>query len=74
MGTSAFDILFVPICWTTFGSWLAGAAILSLIRAIGALVCHMRRVARSVKAAPTTGRDRPVRVLRRIARGVGSLS
>jgi hypothetical protein len=74
MGTSAFDILFVPICWATFRSWLAGAAILSLIRVIGALVCHLHRPARSVKAAPTTGRDRPGRALRRITRGVGTLS
>jgi hypothetical protein len=58
MGTSAFDILFVPIFLTTLGSCVVGAAILGLIRALEMLVNRAVRAARSFRESPSSTSDR----------------
>jgi hypothetical protein len=72
MGTSAFDILIMPVFLATLGSCVAGAAILGLMNAIETLVDRVLRAARCFKALPRVARDPPRRVDRPSARGVGS--
>jgi hypothetical protein len=73
MGTSAFDVLVVPVFLATLGSCIAGAAILGLMNAIEALAVRAVRGVRSFQAAPRAACDRRRRVHRPIARGVGSI-
>jgi hypothetical protein len=51
MGTSALEILVVPVFSAVLGSCLTGAAILGLMSATEALASRMIRTARNLKAA-----------------------
>jgi hypothetical protein len=73
MGTSAFEILFVPILLATLGSLIAGAAILSAIRGIEALVGCLGRSLRAFKTAPRAAKDRAPRTRRALVRRVKSI-
>jgi hypothetical protein len=73
MGTSAFDVLIVPVFLATLGSWIAGAAILSLMNAVEALAIRVTRRVRFFKTMSRTARDRRRRVHRPLVRGVGSV-
>ena len=52
MGTSAFEILIVPVLWGTFGGCVAGAAIVVTMGAVEALI---RRPDRAARASGATG-------------------
>jgi len=73
MGTSAFEVLIVPIFLATLGSCIAGAAILGLMNAVEALAIRVARRVRFFKAVSRTARDRRRRVHRSPVRGVGSI-
>jgi hypothetical protein len=73
MGTSAFEILIVPVFLAALGSSIAGAAILSLMNAIEALAVRVTRGVRFFKAVSRAGCERRRRIHRLIARGVGSI-
>jgi hypothetical protein len=72
MGTSAFEILIVPVIWGTFVGLIAGAAFLSLMNAIEEPVNHLGRLARSARARSQSARDSRRRA-HRSARRVGSI-
>jgi hypothetical protein len=73
MGTSAFDVLIVPVFLATLGSCVAGAAFLVLMHAMEVLVGRIVRTARSLKAASRTVRISRRRVHQTRACGVGSI-
>jgi hypothetical protein len=73
MGTSAFEILVVPVFWATFGGYLAGAVLLFLMKAVAALLGHSGRPSQYPKMAPRSARDSLSRARRPIAREVVSL-
>ncbi len=73
MGTSAFEVLIVPVFLATLDACIAGAAILSLMNAIEALALRVARRVRSFKAVPQAACDCRRRVHRPIVRGVGSI-
>jgi hypothetical protein len=73
MGTSAFDILIVPVFWATLGGYLAGATILIVMNAVAALVGRLGRPSHPPGMALRAARDSRRRDHRAIARGVGSI-
>jgi hypothetical protein len=73
MGTSAFEVLIVPVFLATLGSCMAGAILLSLMNAVETLAGSIVRTARSLKAARLAARDLRRGVHRPIVRGVGSI-
>jgi hypothetical protein len=74
MGTSAFEILVVPVFWATFGGYFAGAALLFLMKAVAALLGHPGRPAqypktpaRAMISRPRAARSLPARSSRSFA-------
>jgi hypothetical protein len=51
MGSSAFEIILLPVLWGTFWGIVAGATYLAVMNAVKALVDWLDRKARSIKAA-----------------------
>jgi hypothetical protein len=73
MGTSAFEVLIMPVFLAPLGSCIAGAAILGLMNAVEALAIRVARWVRSFKAVPWAACDRRRRVHWPIVRRVGSI-
>ena len=74
MGTSAFEILIVPVVWATFSGYLAGVALHFVMGAVASLVGHTSHSHRSPGPACREARA-PVRRSRRaIGRRAGSLT
>jgi len=73
MGTSAFEILIVPVLWATLGTFLAGAVIRVLIKAVAAVVGRLGHTVRSFKTVLGAARDFLRRAQRPASRGVGSV-
>jgi hypothetical protein len=69
MGTSAFEILFVPVLWGTFVGIVAGAVLLALMNAVEALVGRLRRPARPLPELSRTARVASRRARRSVVRG-----
>jgi hypothetical protein len=67
MGSSAFEILIVPVLWATFGGILAGAAILVLMNAVTSLVVRLgqRLQSRAEHQAARSSRPRAHRPVAR---------
>jgi hypothetical protein len=68
MGSSAFDIILVPVLWGTFLGIVAGMAILGVMNAVEALVDWLCRTARSIEAARRAARVAPRRSYRPVVR------
>lgn len=49
MGTSVLETLVIPVIWTTLGASLAGAAILTLMNTIEALVGRLRHTPKAAR-------------------------
>jgi hypothetical protein len=64
MGSSALEIIFVPVLWGTFCGIVAGMAILAVMNAVEALVDWLGRRARSIEAVPRAARVAPRRTHR----------
>jgi hypothetical protein len=64
MGSSAFEVIFIPVLWGTFYGIVAGMAILAVINAIEALVGRLGGTARPPEAVPRTARVAPRRTHR----------
>jgi hypothetical protein len=64
MGSSAFEIIFVPVLWGTFYGIVAGMAILAVMNAVEALVDWLGRRARSIEAVHRAARVAPRRTYR----------
>ncbi|HZW32618.1 MAG TPA: hypothetical protein VFF52_18030 [Isosphaeraceae bacterium] len=73
MGSSAFEVIFVPVLLGTFQGIVAGTAILTLWNAVVALVGRLGRVARSIEAVHRAARTAPRPVRRPIPHGARSL-
>jgi hypothetical protein len=72
MGSSAFDIILVPVFWGTFWGIVAGMAILGVMNAVEALVDWLCRTARSIEAVHRAARLTPRRTYRPVVRsGLG---
>jgi hypothetical protein len=50
MGSSAFEIILLPVLWGTFIGIVAGTAILAVMNVVDALVDWLGRRARSIEA------------------------
>src|SRR5579883_1881206 len=72
MGSSAFEVIFVPVLLGTFQGIVAGTAILTLWNAVVALVGRLGRVARSIEAVHRAARTAPRPVRRPIPHGARS--
>jgi hypothetical protein len=59
MGSSAFEIILVPVLWGTFSGIVAGIAILAVMHAVEALVDRLGRRARSIEAVRRAARVAP---------------
>jgi hypothetical protein len=59
MGSSAPEVIFIPVLWGTFGGILAGIAILALLNAVEVLADRLSRTARSIAAAHRASRIAP---------------
>jgi hypothetical protein len=57
MGSSAFEVLIIPVLWTTFGGIVAGAAILSLMNAVQVWVGRLVRTASTLEAVQRVAED-----------------
>jgi hypothetical protein len=68
MGSSAFEIIFVPVLWGTFYGIVAGMAILAVMNAVEALVDWLGRRARSIEAVHRAARVAPRRTYRHAVR------
>jgi hypothetical protein len=72
MGTSAFELLVVPIFMATFGAIVAGAAFIGLMNAADILIVRLAHMVRMARPRPTVLRvvrirpepDRPRVVIR----------
>jgi hypothetical protein len=64
MGSSAFEIILVPVLWGTFYGIVAGMAILAAMNAVEALVVWLGRKARSIEAVHRAARVAPRRTYR----------
>jgi len=64
MGSSAFEIILVPVLWGTFCGIVAGMAILAVMNAVEALVDRLGRRARSIEAVRPAARVAPRRTYR----------
>jgi hypothetical protein len=64
MGSSAFEIIFVPVLLGTFLGIVAGMAILAVMNAVEALVDRLGRRARSIEAVRRGARVAPRRTYR----------
>jgi hypothetical protein len=64
MGSSAFEIILVPVLLGTFYGIVAGTAILVVMNAVEALVEWLGRTARSIKGAHQAARVAPRRTYR----------
>jgi hypothetical protein len=64
MGSTAFEIIFVPVLWGTFYGIVAGMAILAVMNAVEALVDWLGRRARSIEAVHRATRVAPRRTYR----------
>ncbi len=73
MSHSAFDVLIVPVLWTTFGAYVAGAAIFVVKQWVDALVGRLGRASQAFKAARGADRDRRARARLSAVHGVGSI-
>lgn len=73
MGTSAFEILIVPVFLATLASCVAGAVILALMKVIESLVDKTVRGPRSSETPPRAASDPRRRVERPTSRTVGSI-
>jgi len=73
VGTSAFEILVVPVLWATVGLILAGALIRGLINAFAAVIGRLRRSPRSHDTIPGAVASSHGRAPRPLARGVASI-
>ncbi len=72
MGSSAFEIILVPVLVGTFYAIVAGMAILAVMNAVGALVDWLGRWARSIEAMRRAARVIPRRTHRPAVRsGLG---
>ena len=71
MGSSAFDLLIVPVLLGTFGGFVVGAGILALTNAAIALFGVLDRSIQSFKASPRPARVSNCRVSRPVVRGDG---
>jgi hypothetical protein len=58
MGTSAFEILILPVCWATLGSLAIGPVILAVMKAIEVLVGLLGRPAPTPRPVLLAGRAR----------------
>jgi len=67
MGSSAFEIILVPVLWGTFCGIVAGMAILAVMNAVEALVEWLGRRARSIETVRRAARVDPRRAHRRAA-------
>jgi len=56
MGSSAFEIVLVPVLWGTLCGIVAGMAILAVMNAVEALVGWLGRRARSIEAVHRAAR------------------
>jgi hypothetical protein len=71
MGTSALEILVLPVCWATLGGLAVGPMILAVMNAIEVLVKHLGRPAPAPRPAFLAGHTRgsaPRRVVYRAFR------
>ena len=73
MGASAFEILVVPVLWTTVGAVLAGAAISMTLSTVSVVAARLARVSRVRGVGPRTLRGPLRRGYRPIARRAGSI-
>jgi hypothetical protein len=64
MGSSAFEVILVPVLWGTFYGIVAGTAILAVMNAVEALVAWLGRKARSIEAMYRAARVAPRRTYR----------
>ena len=64
MGSSAFEIILVPVLWGTFYGIVAGLAILAVMNAVEALVDWLGRRARSIEAVHRAAPVAPRRTYR----------
>ncbi len=64
MGSSAFEIILIPVLWGTFLGIVAGIAILTVMNAVEALVGWLGRRARSIDAVRRAARAAPRRTYR----------
>ncbi len=64
MGSSAFEVIFVPVLWGTICGIVAGMAILAVMNAVEALVDRLGRRARSIEAVYRAARVAPLRTYR----------
>jgi hypothetical protein len=72
MGSSAFEVILVPVLWGTFYGIVAGTAILAVMNAVEALVDWLGRKARSIEAMYRAARVAPRRTYRPAVRsGLG---
>jgi hypothetical protein len=69
MGSSAFEIILVPVLWGTFYGIVAGMAILAVMNAVEALVVWLGRKARSIAAVYRASRVAPRRTHKPAVRG-----
>jgi hypothetical protein len=74
MGSSAFEMILVPVFWGTFYGIVAGMAILAVMNAVEALVDGLGRRARSIEAVRRAARVAPRRTYRPAVRSVLSRS
>jgi hypothetical protein len=68
MGSSAFEIIFVPVLCGTFLGIVAGMAILAVMNAVEALVDWLGLRARSMEAVHRAARIAPQRTYRPVVR------
>jgi hypothetical protein len=64
MGSSAFEIIFVPVLWGTFYGIVAGMAILAVMNAVEALAGRLGGTAGPPEAVPRAARVAPRRTHR----------
>jgi hypothetical protein len=64
MGSSAFEIILVPVLWGTFYGIVACMAIRAVMNAVEALVNWLGRMARSIEAVRRAARVAPRRTCR----------
>jgi hypothetical protein len=64
MGSSAFEIVLVPVLWATFWGIVAGIAILAVMNVVEALVDWLGHRARSIEAVHRAARVSPRRTYR----------
>jgi hypothetical protein len=72
MGSSAFEIILVPVLWGTFFGIVAGMAVLAVMNAVEALVDWLGRRAKSIEVVHRASRAAPRRTHRSAVRpGLG---